>query len=88
MFRINLYALLILLVTGLASVDNAFSQNVGDYQTQDDGNWNDIDTWEKWDGSGWDNCVPGDYRALPAGDPAVNHIKWGYVTPISVLQTV
>ena len=31
----------------------AFSQNVGDYRTKANGDWNSVATWERWNGSVW-----------------------------------
>ena len=35
----------------------AFAQSVGDYQTFQSGNWNDVNTWSSWNGSAWVNPV-------------------------------
>ena len=34
-----------------------FGQSVGDYQTFQSGNWNDVNTWSSWNGSSWVNPV-------------------------------
>ncbi|HEU4575863.1 MAG TPA: T9SS type A sorting domain-containing protein [Chitinophagaceae bacterium] len=35
----------------------AQNQNVGDYRSRNDGNWNNINTWQYWDGSTWKNVT-------------------------------
>lgn len=34
------------------------AQNAGDYRTHQSGNWNDVNTWEQYDGSNWVNPAP------------------------------
>jgi len=49
------FTLLLLLVLFTASI---YSQNVGDYQSFQSGNWNDVNTWSRWDGNSWVNPAP------------------------------
>ena len=44
-----------LIATTLAFAANAFCQNAGDFQTHQSGNWSDVNSWEKWNGSTWVN---------------------------------
>ncbi len=46
-----------LLIVFLYSV-NLYSQSVGDYQSFQSGNWSDVNSWSRWDGTQWVNPAP------------------------------
>jgi len=51
----------------------ANAQNVGDYRTDNGGNWNSIGIWDIWDGDSWENATAGQ------GYPGQNNVP-GSVT--------
>jgi len=77
------FTLLLLLVLFTASI---YSQNVGDYQSFQSGNWNDVNTWSRWDGTQWVNPAPSaPTTALPSN---VIHILGGHTVTVNVNITV
>jgi outer membrane protein insertion porin family len=43
----------------------------GDYQTHQSGDWTDLNTWERYDGSNWINPAPA-YPVYNNSDPTIN----------------
>ncbi|MFZ2904901.1 MAG: T9SS type A sorting domain-containing protein [Cyclobacteriaceae bacterium] len=37
----------------LFTIANGLAQTLGDYRSTGDGNWNNVGTWQRWDGSAW-----------------------------------
>jgi hypothetical protein len=59
----------VLLVTGIILISGNItrSQSVGDYRSSQSGNWNDISTWEQFDGTNWVTEYPSDGFPVIAG---------------------
>ncbi|HOP59240.1 MAG TPA: hypothetical protein PLR52_07460, partial [Bacteroidales bacterium] len=51
---------LIITACFLSSVNNMYSQSVGDYRSVTNGVWTDRSIWERFDGSVWDQPTPGE----------------------------
>jgi Secretion system C-terminal sorting domain len=55
------------------------AQSVGDYQSFQSGNWNDVNTWSSWDGSAWTSPV----SAVPSGTGHIVTILATHVVTIT-----
>lgn len=54
----------ILLIIAIAYALNAIAQNTGDFRSRQDGNWNDFNTWERFDGISWIDAISGQTPTL------------------------
>jgi pectin methylesterase-like acyl-CoA thioesterase len=53
--RVTVTKTLIVFWIFIASVSGVSAQSVGDFRTHQSGNWSDVNSWEKWNGSTWVN---------------------------------
>ncbi|MCK9205970.1 MAG: T9SS type A sorting domain-containing protein [Salinivirgaceae bacterium] len=49
----------------------ALGQTVGDYRTNADGNWSNLNTWRRWSGSNWNTPTAGQGYPGQYGTPAI-----------------
>jgi len=70
----------LLLLMLLLSVNGAWAQVNGDYQTRAAGNWNDYTTWQVRSGGAWVDCATGDYPGATAGAGTVSILNNNTVT--------
>lgn len=59
----------------------------GDYRSRDSRNWNDYRAWEKYNGTIWNNCSPGDYPGVSAGSYST-FISSGYTITLNSDQNI
>jgi hypothetical protein len=62
---------------------NSFAQAVGDYRTVANGNWNNLATWNTWNGAAW--VAPG---AAPNNTNGAITIQAGHTVAITAVVTV
>jgi hypothetical protein len=49
---------LFVMLVGFAFTTNVLSQAVGDFQSYQAGDWNNVNTWSRWSGTAWTNPAP------------------------------
>ncbi|KKR71183.1 MAG: Hemagluttinin repeat-containing protein, partial [Candidatus Woesebacteria bacterium GW2011_GWA2_40_7b] len=54
----RLCALAATIVIGLLLSPGLFAQATGDFRSFQNGNWNDVNSWERFNGSIWENPAP------------------------------
>jgi hypothetical protein len=52
----------------ILSLSIGYSQNIGDFQSRQSGNWSLVASWERWDGNAWIGPAP----SVPTGAAGVN----------------
>ncbi|MCH8035064.1 MAG: hypothetical protein IH950_15080 [Bacteroidetes bacterium] len=59
-------------------------QTAGDFQTYQTGNWNDVNTWERYNGTSWVNPAP----STPTSSDGVITIQNSHTVTVSVGVTI
>ncbi len=80
----RIHTILSLLVVGFLFSTNLFSQTAGDFQTTQNGAWNNTSTWARYDGSNW--ITPAPYS--PSFADGVITVLGGDTVTITVNDTV
>ncbi len=62
----------------------AYAQDIGDFRTHQTGDWNNVNTWERWDGGTWVTPAP----STPTSADGVITILNGHTVTVTAIVTV
>ncbi len=91
MMQLKIFRLIVILFTVLFINKASIAQIIGDYRSKQTGNWNDFNTWERYDGSAWVAALSGQ---TPGVAPACNvlirnlHLLTLNATPVNSLNSL